>query len=466
MLIEFSVSNFRSIKDMQTLSFVATAMNEHEETHVFQANEKTRLLKSVGVYGANSSGKSNLVKAIGAMLGFIKAPFDEKQKFQEQIQPFKFNTATRNEGTFFQIMFVLDNKTFRYGFVYDKGMITSEWLFGTAEKNEVAYFTREGKNININNNKGRFSEGAGLVKRTREDNLFLNVVNEFNGEISSSIITYLDDILVVKGVDKLVEDNDLRDMSMQYLQDENAKNQLLKLMRIADEDLDDIMVVDYNETQKSQFVQDNFGINVDEINNEIEHLENEEDRLNLVFRKMNFAKMFKGVMANGELKGFYQPLNPLLSKRNIFNEHGEKVDSDFFNFEDDTSEGTRKLFSYAGRILECINHGGTMIIDEFGSTLHTLLTKAIINMFNSKENKSAQLCFVVHDTNLLDTDLLRRDQIYFVEKNSKAETSIYSLAEIKAVRNDASFEKDYIKGKYGAIPYVKNLNTVIEINGK
>ena len=83
-------------------------------------------------------------------------------------------------------------------------------------------------------------------------------------------------------------------------------------------------------------------------------------------------------------------------------------------------------------------------------------------MFNSKENKSAQLCFVVHDTNLLDTDLLRRDQIYFVEKNSKAETSIYSLAEIKAVRNDASFEKDYIKGKYGAIPYVKPLNSIFE----
>ena len=182
MLIEFSVSNFRSIKEMQTLSFVATAMNEHEDTNVFQANEKTRLLKSVGVYGANSSGKSNLVKAVGAMLGFIKAPFDEKQKFQEQIQPFKFNTATRNEGTFFQIMFILDGKTFRYGFVYNKGIIESEWLFGTAEKNEVAYFTREGTNININNNKERFKEGAGLIKRTREDNLFLNVVNEFNGD--------------------------------------------------------------------------------------------------------------------------------------------------------------------------------------------------------------------------------------------------------------------------------------------
>ena len=456
MLIEFSVSNFRSIKEMQTLSFVATAMNEHEDTNVFQANEKTRLLKSVGVYGANSSGKSNLVKAVGAMLGFIKAPFDEKQKFQEQIQPFKFNTATRNEGTFFQIMFILDGKTFRYGFVYNKGIIESEWLFGTAEKNEVAYFTREGTNININNNKERFKEGAGLIKRTREDNLFLNVVNEFNGELSSFIIRYLDDILVIKGVDKLVEDNNLKDMSMQYLRDENAKIQLLKLMKIADEDLGDILINENTDDKKNLLK--NLGIDLDNIKEE----KTQKETINSAFRQMDFAKVIEMVASDGDIGVFYQPFNDVLSKRDIFNEYGEKVGIDISKFDDDASEGTKKLFSYAGRILECINHGGTMIIDEFGSTLHTLLTKAIINMFNSKENKSAQLCFVVHDTNFLDTDLLRRDQIYFVEKNSKAETIIYSLAEIKAVRNDASFEKDYIKGKYGAIPFVKNLNSIIE----
>jgi uncharacterized protein len=453
MLIEFSVSNFRSIKDMQTLSFVATAMNEHEDTHVFQANEKTRLLKSVGVYGANGSGKSNLVKAIGAMLGFIKAPFDEKQKFQEQIQPFKFNTATRNEGTFFQIMFILDHKTFRYGFVYDKGIIKSEWLFGTAEKNEVAYFTREGKNININ--KGRFDEGIGLEKKTRENNLFLNVVNEFSDGLISSILEYLDDILVIKGVDKFIEDNMLRDMSMQYLGDEKAKIELLHFMKVADEELVDIVLNDDNDV-KEQFLL-GLGINMEELKN----AKTEEDAKHFLISKLDFAKI-GNIMQNSGIDGLIQPNNLLSSKRNIFNEIGEKVGIDISNFDDDASEGTKKLFSYAGRILECLNHGGTMIIDEFGSTLHTLLTKAIINMFNSKENKSAQLCFVVHDTNFLDTDLLRRDQIYFVEKNSKAETSIYSLAEIKAVRNDASFEKDYIKGKYGAIPFVKNLNSVIE----
>jgi uncharacterized protein len=456
MLIEFSVSNFRSIKEMQTLSFVATAVNEHEDTHVFRVNEKTRLLKSIGVYGANSSGKSNLVKAIGAMLGFIKAPFDEKQKFQEQIQPFKYNTSTRNEGTFFQIMFILNEKTYRYGFVYEKGIIKSEWLFGTAEKKEVTYFTREGVNININNSRDRFKEGAGLAKRTRDDNLFLNVVNEFNGEISSSVITYLDYILVIKGVDKLVEDNDLRDMSMQYLRDENAKNQLLKLIKIADEDLGDILLNENDEVKGNALKE--LGIDINNIKEE----ETPEETINSVFRQMDFVKIINKVKSSGDVGEFYQPYSLILSKRDVFNELGEKVDMDISKFDDEASEGTKKLFSYAGRILECINHGGTMIIDEFGSTLHTLLTKAIINMFNSEENKFAQLCFVVHDTNLLNKDLLRRDQVYFVEKNSKAETSIYSLFEINGIRKDASYEKDYIKGKYGAIPFVKNLNSIFE----
>jgi AAA15 family ATPase/GTPase len=85
-----------------------------------------------------------------------------------------------------------------------------------------------------------------------------------------------------------------------------------------------------------------------------------------------------------------------------------------------------------------------------------------VKLFNSEKNKTAQICFVTHDTNLLDNDLLRRDQIYFAEKNQRGETSIYSLNEIKGVRNDSSLEKDYIKGKYGAIPYIRNLNIIFE----
>ena len=120
------------------------------------------------------------------------------------------------------------------------------------------------------------------------------------------------------------------------------------------------------------------------------------------------------------------------------------------------------MFNYAGVFVQLLQKGGVLVIDEFDSRFHTNITKQILKLFNSDKNKNAQLCLITHDTNLLDKNLLRRDQIYFTEKNSRGETSLYSLSEIKGVRNDAIYEKDYIKGRYGAIPFIPQNNTFFE----
>lgn len=398
MLLEFSVSNFRSIKDMQTLSFLATAMNEHEQTNTFQATDKVRLLKSVAVYGANGSGKSNLVKAMWVMVNFIKAPFEGRKKFEEHIQPFKLNTSTRNEGSFFQIMFILEGKTYRYGFVYLKGKIISEWLFGTANKNEVEYFTRDEQKISIN--RERFKEGIGLESKTREDNLFLNVIYESNGRIANIVRNYLSGIFVVQGLDEKT----LQSFSYNLLQNKANKHRILEILKLADSDIYDISLEENYDKKTRQIV----------------------------------------------------------SQRKIFNENGQEVGLENLDFSKEASEGTKKIFNYAGVFVHLLKSDGTIIIDDFDARFHTSLTKAIVKLFNSEKNKAAQICFVTHDTNLLDKDLLRRDQICFAEKNQRGETSIYSLNEIKGVRNDSSLEKDYIKGKYGAIPFIRNLNTIFE----
>ncbi len=397
MLLEFSVNNFRSIKDMQTLSFLATAINEHEKTNVIAATDKIRLLKSTCIYGANGSGKSNLIKAMWAMLGFVKTPFEDRKKFIEHIQPFKLSTATRKEGTFFQIVFIVEAKTYRYGFVYLNGEIMSEWLFGTANKNEVEYFTREGNNTYIN--RERFKEGIGLESKTREDNLFLNVVYAFNGRITALIRVFLDEILVIWGFESSFEKT-LKDLSRTILKEKYDKKRFLEILKIADADI--------------------FDVNLEENTNRI------------------------------------------ISQRKLYDEHGQEAGLVNLIFEEEASQGTKKMFNYAGVFAKLIKSGGTIIIDEFDTRFHTLLTRAIVKLFNSEKNKAAQLCFVTHDTNLLDNDLLRRDQIYFVEKNQRGETSIYSLNEIKGVRNDSSLEKDYIKGKYGAVPFIKNLNNIFD----
>lgn len=398
MLLEFSVSNFRSIKDMQTLSFLATAINEHEKNNTIQVTDKVRLLKSTAVYGANGSGKSNLVKAMWAMMNFIKAPFEDRKKIEEHIQPFKLNTSTRNEGSFFQIMFILEEKIYRYGFVYLRGKIMSEWLFGTANKNEVEFFTRDEQKIYIN--KERFKEGIGLETKTREDNLFLNVVFEFNGKIANVIKGYLSEIFIVQGLDEKI----LQSFSYSLIQNKANKHRLLEILKLADLDIYDV-----------------------------------------------------GLEENYDKK-----TRKIISQRKIFDENEQEVGLETFDFDKDASEGTKKMFNYAGIFVYLLKSGGTIIIDEFDARFHTSLTKAIVKLFNSEKNKTAQLCFVTHDTNLLDNDLLRRDQIYFAEKNQRGETSIYSLNEIKGVRNDSSLEKDYIKGKYGANPFIRNLNSIFE----
>ena len=398
MLLEFSVSNFRSIKDVQTLSFLATTMNEHEKSNTIQVTDKIRLLKSTAIYGANGSGKSNLVKAMWAMVSFAKAPFEDRKKFEEHIQPFKLNTSTRNEGSFFQIMFILDGKTYRYGFVYLKGKITSEWLFGTANKNEVEFFTRDEQKIYIN--KERFKEGIGLESKTREDNLFLNVVFEFNGKIANIIKDYLSEIFIIQALDEKI----LQSFSYSLIQNKANKHRLLDMLKLADLDIYDI------------------GIDED----------------------------------------YGQKTRKIIFQRKIFNENGQEVGLETLDFDKEASAGTKKMLNYAGVFVHLLKSGGIIIIDEFDTKFHTSLTKAIVKLFNAEKNKTTQLCFVTHETNLLDNDLLRRDQIYFAEKNQRGETSIYSLNEIKGVRNDSSLEKDYIKGKYGAIPFIRNLNSIFE----
>jgi AAA15 family ATPase/GTPase len=137
-----------------------------------------------------------------------------------------------------------------------------------------------------------------------------------------------------------------------------------------------------------------------------------------------------------------------------------------FNLERHESEGTQKLFVLAGYLVTALKEAKILVIDELESQLHPLITQAIVKLFNSNETNpnNAQLIFMTHDTNLLSNKLFRRDQIWFTEKNRYGATDLYSLAEYN-VRNDASFESDYIKGRYGAIPYLGDLSNLVDIHG-
>jgi len=422
MLAEFNVANFRSIKEKQTLSLIAAPISSRDkvdENNVIELLDGHKLLKSVAIYGANGSGKSNLIRALLRMMRFIERAFQDAEE-GNTLEPFLLDEKYVKKPIHFELVFYIRTKRYRYGFEVTNEKITAEWLFGPARKNEVEYFTRLAKKVEVN--KASFKEGVGLDTGNLQDSvLFLNVVSALGGTISSEIKRYFrESIVITSGIN----DRGFLSISRGMLKDPKMRPRIMQLLKAADTGISDVRSVNSEE---------------------------------MVIGKGGFPSEIQKRIEQGEKIDF------LVSFREIKNREHKDL-SRVFLFHAFESEGTKRLFAYAGPIMESLISGSALVIDEFDARLHPSLTRKIIELFNSTEYnpKNAQLIFVTHDITLLDSTLLRRDQIYFTEKGSAGETSIYSLLNIGGVRNDASFEKDYIRGKYGAVPYLGNFNSLLK----
>jgi uncharacterized protein len=413
MLVEFSVGNFRSFKDIQTLSMVAAPISsknkELDEQNTFQATPKLRLLKTKAIYGANGSGKSNLVNAMSSFNDFIIMSIRPDANLHLFFQPFVFSSETENNPSFFQIIFILDGIQYRYGFEANSEHITSEWLFGTPNQREVYYFKREGQQLDINEKhlKGAkkiqnlLGEESQIYKKT---SLFISVLSSLNISVANDIVGYL--------ISSYVDTNSYDNITHEVLKRDFATNQFIKgtnnieaidLLKFADSGIESVGIASSSEKSENEKI--------------------------IAFTS---------------------------KKYNNENSIVEMVALPFFKF---ASEGTKKVFDIAPFIINSLKDKHPLTIDEFDSKLHPIITKKIVELYNKNENH-AQLIFVTHDTNLLDSKLLRRDQIAFIEKDKYGASHLYDLVEFKGVRNDASFEKDYLDGRYGAIPFVGNFEYV------
>ncbi len=415
MLVQFSVGNFLSIRDVATLSMVASTIREHKETNVFQTNKNLRLLKSAVIYGANASGKSNFFQALRFMARFIRNSSKEGQVDEEiaGVESFRLSTKSIDEPSFFEVVLIHNEVMYRYGFELDYKEVKSEWLFYTPKKDkEYELFQRNGEHFDIDK---KFKEGEGLDIRTRNNALFLSVVANFKGEISTQIIKWFGKLNVISGLQ-----DDHFSYTRQQLKKASFKDELLDLMKVANLGIEDIEIED----------EDN------ELPKPIEEL----------------LKKLSSMHDSSEIKVNKLSLNTLHKK---FDEDNRFIGFEKFLLFQHESEGTRKLISLLGPIIDSLKNSKVLVVDELDAKLHPLLTKFIIQLFNSNEynNKNAQLIFNSHDTNLLSKDTFRRDQIWFTEKDQYGATDLYSLVDYK-VRNDASYEKDYLLGKYGSIPYI------------
>ncbi len=406
MLQQFTLGNWVSFKDSMTLSLEASADIEHESDCVTLVNDQ-RLLKSAVVYGANASGKSNLISALG-FVRFMALNSSREGQVEEEIptQPFLLSTEYEHRPSRFEVVFIQNATRYRYGFETDRKRVHTEWLFAHYSNRETELFVREADRIDINAEK--FKEGRGLIEKTRPNALFLSVVAQFNGETSGEILKWFRDLGFVSAT---------RDPRLGYtvekMSDAAFASAVLSLTRVADLAIEGLVPT----------IQEKAAEGTGLLSKPLKNLK--EYKLKTQHKKFDDNKAQSGLVE--------------------------------FDLEKNESEGTKKFLSMAGPLISTLLEGKTLIVDELDARLHPLLSRAIVKMFNNKtNNKNAQIIFATHDTNLLSNRFFRRDQIWFTEKDAFGATNLYSLAEFK-VRKEASFGKDYILGKFGAIPFIGDL---------
>jgi len=423
MIIEFTVGNFLSFKEKKRLSFEAQGGVSELKDNFFTF-EKQKLLRSIVLYGANSSGKSNLIKALDRMKFTVMSSVKLNETDELDHSPFLLSSNSENQPTFFEMMFVSKKQKFRYGFEYNSTEIISEWFFEIKKTREIPLFIRTEEGIAVFDN---FQEGKEKEEATNNNRLFISLVAQLGGKISKQILEWFSNCNVISGMNH----PDYEDYSLKMFHKK---------------------LPGYSESLK--FFQDlKLGFNnVEVIESEFNP---EKNFFNGISEKIKaeVAKRYSG-HTGFELKIVH----------NKYNNKGTIIDTISWYKNDNESEGTKKVIDLSGPLFNTLLNGKVLIVDELDAKLHPLITLQIIKLFNSPETNpnNAQLIFATHDTNLLSINIFRRDQVWFTEKDEVEQTDLYSLddfvfADGTKVRKDANLEKNYIAGRYGAIPYIVNL---------
>lgn len=422
MLIEFSVKNFLSFKDKVTLSMEKGNGDENLD-NVISANNFD-LLKICAIYGANASGKSNILKALTCAILMVKnsslIPVGGKWTF---IKPFLFAEDSKNKPSEFEFIFIANDVKYRYYFTADANRIYDEVLDAYYSQKPTNIFTRTKTNVyEFNNDKNKLES---LSTNNTENKLFLSTATTWNYEKTKDAYLWFTSSINTYSSLNNIEDKDLIDYSSG---EENLKEFALKLLKEADILIKDI-TVDYEEKEMDSTMI---------------------DMLVPPFAKN--SEKFKVKNVNIELE------HEIMDSNNDV--HTYKL-----NFVDESS-GTKVLFALAPFLKRAFETTKVIVVDELEKSMHPALVEFIVKLFNNKEiNKAnSQLIFTTHAINLLNLELLRRDQIWFTEKNPKNGVSDLYPLDSFSVRKDENIQKGYINGRYGAIPFIRDIDLWLEDN--
>ncbi len=423
MLLKFSCANFRSIHRKCTISLLGQGISDTPETNFTLLNKKLKVLKTAALYGANSSGKSNIIRAFSSMIEHIMESVKLNDNDELEFDPFRFSSV-QDEPTFFEVVFTYKNKTYRYGFEFNNESIHGEWLFSATigNKTEKALFIRTKEGIGVNET--TFSEGMSKEEHTNHNRLFLSLCAQLGGKLSKSIIAQLSQMNTISGIYGQGYSGYSKLMLHQHLTGYNEAITFFRKMKLG---------FDCIETTEQEFDKDALPPEMpDELKEQIAQ----------------------------ELKG--KKSIDLYSRHKIYNRHGRATGTINLDI-DEESDGTKKLIQLSGPIFDTLAEGKVLLIDELDAKMHPLISQYIVTLFNDPTTNpnNAQLIFSTHDTHLLSSKLLRRDQIWFTEKDATEQTDLYNMMDIalpdgSKPRSDSNYERNYIAGRYGAIPYIIN----------
>ena len=415
MLIEFSVENFKSIKEEVRLSLVAGPGKEHRKTHVTtpELNQGVRsspLVRSAAIYGANAAGKTNLLRALQAMQHVVSRSGRDMDDLP--ITPFRFDPESGSRPTTFEVLGIVNRMRFQYGFSATPSIVTGEWLYAWPRGRIQFWFERttdlDTKEVECNFGDKLTGDREVWRRATRPNALLLSTAITLNSAQLRPVFDWFHERLHVAGVGGWTNV-----FSIEWCGG-SRKAEVLRFLQAADFAIEDLRIV--HEDFSPEMLPDDMP-----------------SELRLRVKEFSDAKVVQVHLSHGA------------NRRRL-------VELDL----NEESDGTQKMFALSAPWIDTLDNGHVIVFDELHDNLHPALVRFLVDLFHNPHvnTKGAQLVFTTHDTSILNQDVFRRDQIWFCERNSRQESNVFPLTDFRPRRGVENLERSYLAGRYGALPYL------------
>lgn len=427
MLIEFSFKNYRSFRDCAVLSMVATGLGNFKSS-VMEINN-LKLLRGAAIFGKNGGGKSNVIRAFWLAVQFIRnAQKTQHEKAEIPVMSFSLNDYSDKQPTEFSFAYILDGVKYWYSFAATRKKIVSEALYHAPKGQKAIVFTRDNQKFTFTESKSKRNL---ISKAVAENQLFFSVACTMNDKESVNAMRWFREYIYFSR-----DYTDIPVQLLEYAEDQNMLKAISNYAKEADIGIEEMnfefnnQEIDGTESLPSD-IPDGMKAMLIDFKKALSAMNNESE-VSLRVGKVTAKSEHFGIDKNGKQQRYSIELS-------------------------DESDGTRRLMSYAPAIESVLNKGGLLLVDELEKELHPVLVNFIISKFQSSQSnpKGAQIIFTTHNTDLMNLELLRKDQIYLVDKKrSEGASELYSISDFNTKTSD-NIHKGYLMGKYGAIPDVE-----------